>query len=231
VVLLVVFLPGTASATIDGMSFDRLARFYPAMEFLLAGQKLQRCRLAFLNEAETAKNILLVGEGHGRFLEALLKLNPNARICCVDSSARMLNMAKKQVAAENRLERIQFVISSIEEFQPEQRFDFIATQFFLDCFTEAELARIVPKLAGLLQPAGKWLLCDFQVPAARWRSTRARIVLFLAYSFFRRATGLSARKIVSPQPFLERSGLRRVKRAEFNFGLMYAEMWKKAGPE
>ena len=44
------------------MSFDLLAPHYRWMEFILAGEKLQRCRTAFLDELPAARNILLVGE-------------------------------------------------------------------------------------------------------------------------------------------------------------------------
>src|SRR5712671_6722984 len=50
------------------VNFDVLARHYRWMELVLAGEKLQRCRTAFLGEIPAARNILLLGEGHGRCL-------------------------------------------------------------------------------------------------------------------------------------------------------------------
>src|ERR1041385_77794 len=73
---------GLAPETADGcralMSFDALAPHYLWMEWLLAGRKLQRCRTAFLDEARAARDILLLGEGNGRFLQALLQVNRTA---------------------------------------------------------------------------------------------------------------------------------------------------------
>ena len=62
------------------MSFDRLAPHYRWMEAVLAGGKLQRCRTAFLNEVKDARHALIVGDGNGRFLSALLRANPSVRV-------------------------------------------------------------------------------------------------------------------------------------------------------
>src|SRR5690349_9347963 len=72
------------------MSFDVLAPHYRWMEFVLAGEKLQRCRTAFLDSTGGAKNILILGEGNGRFLLECRRKFPDGQITCVDASARML---------------------------------------------------------------------------------------------------------------------------------------------
>ena len=52
----------------------------------------------------------------------------------------------------------------------------------------------------------------------------SRAVLAMAYSFFRLATGIEAKRIVPPEPILKSFGLNPLKRAEFNLGLLYAEL-------
>jgi ubiquinone/menaquinone biosynthesis C-methylase UbiE len=211
------------------MSFDRLARYYSAMEWLLAGRKLQRCRTAFLAEAISARSILLVGEGHGRFLEELCRAAPEAAVSYVDSSLEMSRVARAQVRRYTD-RPIEFQTVPIIEFEPERTFDLIATQFFLDCFAQEELRRTVTKLAGLLEPGGAWMVADFQVPTRGWRRRRALFVLVLAYGFFRMVTRLPAKRLIAPQPFLKAEGLKLEKRVEFNFGLLYAELWRKSTP-
>ena len=210
------------------MSFDTLAQFYSAAEWLVAGNVLQKCRLAYVDEARTANEILLVGEGHGRFLQELVRINERGAICCVDSSPRMLDVSKRRIdAMESIQDRVRFVPMPIENFDPGRSFDFLGTQFFLDCFPELELSEVVRKLATLLKPGGRWLLCDFQVPPGGWRRVRASAALWLAYAFFRCATTIKARRIVPPEKMIAANGLRRVRRVEFNFGLIYAELWEK----
>ena len=55
------------------------------------------------------------------------------------------------------------------------------------------------------------------------------MVLWLAYRFFRGATKLSAKRLHCPKEFLTQSGLAREEREEFNFGLIYAEIWRAGG--
>ena len=78
------------------MSFDRLAPYYRAMECMLAGGRLQQCRVAWLGEVCASGNILLVGEGHGRFLETCVRRFPSAHIVCVDASMGMLQVAERR---------------------------------------------------------------------------------------------------------------------------------------
>ena len=76
------------------MSFDPLARHYRWMEPLLAGNKLQRCRAAFLDHVRDAQNVLIAGEGNGRFFVECRRKLPSAQITLVDASARMLAEAR-----------------------------------------------------------------------------------------------------------------------------------------
>ena len=96
------------------MSFDTLAPHYRWMEFVLAGGKLQRCRTAFLKETVDAKNVLLLGEGNGRFLVAARRAMPEARITCVDSSSRMLQLARQRLLETGLSDcRVEFVRANL----------------------------------------------------------------------------------------------------------------------
>src|SRR5262245_6831263 len=100
------------------MSFDRLARHYSWMEWLLAGRKLQRCRTAFLDEVRTAKSILLVGEGHGRFLVEACRANKAGAICCVDASTEMNRVARERLSRMDcDAGRVEFHTVPLLEFQ------------------------------------------------------------------------------------------------------------------
>ncbi|MFO1497699.1 MAG: class I SAM-dependent methyltransferase [Verrucomicrobiota bacterium] len=212
------------------MSFNRLARHYSWVEWLLAGRKLQSCRTAFTQEIREAGSVLLAGEGHGRFLLHLCQQNPRAAICCVDSSSAMIRVAQRRLDRHGVGERpIEFHAIPILEFEPTCTFDTVVTHFFLDCFTNETLDAIVSRLAAALQPRGKWIIADFQIPEdCRWRRCRARIVLALAYSFFRVAVRLPANRLADPRPSFIRHGLVRREKREFNFGLLYSELWEKS---
>lgn len=206
------------------MSFDTLAPGYHAMERLLAGKKLHQCRTAFLDDFQDARSILLLGEGHGRFVRELLKTDRNRSILCVDGSRGMIEVARKRIGADPR---VSFVHCDVFAFDPGTEFDAIATHFFLDCFTREQLEKLIPKIASWIGQKGIWHVADFQIPAPLFRRIRAKMVLALAYGFFRVATRLPARAIAPPQKLLSASGMLQSARQEFNFGLLYSELWRK----
>jgi hypothetical protein len=50
------------------MSFEKLAPHYTWMETVLAGRRLQRCRVAWIDALARCEDILIVGVGLGHFL-------------------------------------------------------------------------------------------------------------------------------------------------------------------
>lgn len=209
------------------MSFDRLAPFYRAMECVLAGNKLHRCRLAWVDEAPASiKRILLAGEGHGRFLEVCARKFPHARITCVDASAVMLRVAEARWRVDGSAGFVEFVHATLPAWAARPgEFDLIVTQFFLDCFPPSELADVVASLARAATPGAHWLLADFAVPERGWQRGRARLILWLAYAFFRKAANLSASELTSPDSLLERAGFRRARGRVTEWGLLRSELW------
>jgi ubiquinone/menaquinone biosynthesis C-methylase UbiE len=211
------------------MSFDALAPHYRWMEFLLAGEKLQRCRTAFLDQIKSPRNVLLLGEGPGRFLVECGRRWPNAEITCVDSSRRMLAVARAQLRrAGFSNERVTFLHADVLGWRPpDDLADLIVTHFFLDCFVPEQLERIVARLAGAARPGASWLLADFQVPAAGLLRWRARLMLAAMYAFFRRTTQLPADRLTAPDDFLRRHGLTLRQRCEAEWGLLRSDHWIK----
>jgi len=213
------------------MSFDLLAPHYRWMECLLAGEKLQRCRTAFVQAIPRPQRVLMLGEGNGRCLVELLRAYPEAHFTCVDASQRMLDRARVRVQARGLGdERIQFVHADVAGWQatPPEQFDLLVTHFFLDCFRADQLARIIPCLAASAAPGAHWLLADFREPAsgvARWR---ARGILRAMYFFFQRDTGLPASRLTPPDAFLQRSGFALRERTLSEWGLLHSDLWQRA---
>ena len=208
------------------MSFDALAPHYRWMESLLAGSKLQRCRTAFLDELGESRRILLLGEGHGRFLEALAKRNVAAQVTCVDASSRMLLEAERRLRRRHPSFRVEWVHADVFAWSPPARpYDLIVTHFFLDCFTREQLNELIRKFSSSLQAEGKWLLADFCQPANGFGRLRAGAILWLMYRFFRFATKLPASRLVSPDALLAANGFQLRKRLSYDWGLLHADLW------
>ena len=208
------------------MSFDTLAPFYRLMESVAAGKKLQRCRLAFLDEIPAPRKILLAGEGHGRSLPAFTARFPAAEITVFDFSSRMLEIARKQ--KPHPAPCVEFVNTDMLTWEaPHAGYDLIVTNFFLDCFPPDQLPAVVSKLATLATPSANLLLADFEIPPhgpAKWRS---RIIVALLYAFFRVVCGLKAKALVPPEADLGNAGFHLHKRLTWDWGLLKSEWWQR----
>jgi ubiquinone/menaquinone biosynthesis C-methylase UbiE len=209
------------------MSFDLLAPHYRWMEFVLAGDKLQRCRTAFLDRVAESRKILILGEGNGRFLRECRRKSPHAKITCVDASARMLALARERAGQGAGREPIDFVCAdALAWTPPESGFDLIVTHFFLDCFQAGQLESLVAKLADAAAPGANWLLADFQSATAGWQRFRSRLILWMMYRFFRVVTRLPATALISPDVFLERNGFKLRAREVHDWGLLHSDWWQ-----
>jgi ubiquinone/menaquinone biosynthesis C-methylase UbiE len=199
------------------------------LEWVLAGEKLQRCRTAFLSQVRNANEVLVLGEGNGRFLLECRKLLGSARIICVDASLQMLELARQRLGrADVNLEGIEFVHADVLTWAPPKRaFDLIITHFFLDCFKAEQLEPLLTALARASCPGAAWLIADFQIPnkgIGRWR---AQVIHRIMYAFFRLATRLPARQLTAPDPFLTSRGFYLRDRLVSDWGLLRSDIWQR----
>ncbi|MBL9216146.1 MAG: class I SAM-dependent methyltransferase [Opitutaceae bacterium] len=211
------------------MSFDRLAAHYGWMEAVVAGPRLQRSRVAWIDRLADRRRLLIAGVGHGRFLRAFLARRPSARVTCLDASRGMLHEARERARrAGCDLARVEFVHARLPEWSPPaEPFDAIVTNFFLDCFPPAELAATVACLASAAAPDARWLLADFAVPKRGPPRWRAQAVHALMYAFFRATTGIQARALTEPDPLLAAHGFVLRGRKSAEGGLLRADWWER----
>jgi len=209
------------------MSFDLLAPHYTWMEKILAGSRLQRSRVAWLDALAGRENILIAGVGHGHFLRDCARRFPNAKITSVDASAGMLRHAKARAHRSGaRMEKLKFVHAALPAWRPTAaQFDAIVTNFFLDCFPPDELETVISVLAAGARADACWLLCDFAVPERGLARQRARVVHALMYAFFRRATRIRARCVTNPDPLLSAAGFVLARRRAAEWGLLRSDLW------
>lgn len=211
------------------MSFDALAPHYRWMEFLAAGNKLQRCRTAFLHKVSASRNALILGEGNGRFLLECRRVLPKGRITCVDASARMLMETRRRLERHGlQLDSIDLVHADALDWTPDAAgFDLIVTHFFLDCFRPDQLDALLAKLAGAANRRATWLLGDFQTPDAGLSRWRARLILWGMHVFFRAVTNIPARKLTAPDPYLAKHNFKLRQRKVSDWGLLHSDWWER----
>ena len=211
------------------MNFDRLAAIYPWLETLCDGGVMQHCRTAFLPRTRQCRRALVLGEGPGKFLTALLRQQPDLQVTCVEHSAAMIAQTRRRLqAAGLAAARVTFQqMDALDWTPPAEKFDLVVTHFFLDCFRPDQLQSLVPRLAASTTPEALWLLADFRVPERGWTRWRAQVLLALLYAFFKLTTALSASRLTPPEPLLMRAGFRLVDRRLASFGFAHADLWQR----
>lgn len=211
------------------MSFDAIAPWYGALETVAFGNALQQARVACLGEIGSPRRALIVGEGNGRFLAALLQRQPLIKIDCVDSSKRMLDLARRHVmeTVPDEISRVEFLHQDVTTWTPQDRYDLIVTHFVLDCFRTEQVGRIIAKLAQAAAPNAIWLLADFRVPNDGLARGHAWSWLAVMYWFFRCVAGIEARELVDPSPFLRAEAFVLERQELFRFGMLKSELWRK----
>lgn len=198
-------------------NFDPVARPYRFLEYGAFGPALWRRRIAFLPHLPHVENVLMAGEGDGRFLAAYAERNPRARIDYLDASPVMAALAHDRVPSANILTG-----NALDLPLAPQKYDLIVTHFFLDCFHANELERLIEKLSRAAKPHAAWLISDFRSP-----NVPARILVRGLYLFFGLTTGLTPRQLTPHAPFLESHGFRQ-SRFELALGrLLASELWTR----
>src|SRR5271155_672237 len=151
-------------------TFDSIARFYPLLEQTVFGSTLSRAREFFVSRVLEGNNILLVGEGNGRFLFETIKQTSSASITVVDSSARMLAAAARRIAVVAPCPRVELIHADILEWRPPAaHYDRIVTHFFLNLFTPNRIRGIVEKISRLAAENTLWINVDFTSENQRLR--------------------------------------------------------------
>ena len=210
--------------------FDGVARVYHALEVAAFGGALQRARTAYLDRLAPCRDVLLLGDGDGRFLRALLDVAPDVCVHSVDASAAMLAVAEHRLRPGERA-RVTFEHADARRFDPGARtYDAVVTAFFLDCFSDHDVAHLVARVGPHLRRGGVWVFTDFASPARGVARLYARLVVGALYRFFRWRAGIDARGLPPSEAILERSGLMPVAHHEFRAGLIRAVLYR-AGPE
>lgn len=201
-------------------NFDSLARPYRWIERMSFGGVLTRARFAHVDALASCRDVLLLGDGDGRFLAQALVAAPATCFHSIDASAAMLALARDRVPPADRA-RVTFEqADALVAPLPAAHYDAVVTLFFLDCFTPAETAALVARVARAATPAAIWLFADFAIPARGARRLAARAVTGGLYAFFRWRTGLSATHLPEAEREIARHGFAAAAERVFAGGLL-----------
>jgi ubiquinone/menaquinone biosynthesis C-methylase UbiE len=201
------------------MNCDLIAPHYWWIERLGMGRSLERRRRWFLPEIVHARRALVLGDGDGRFLRELLRRNAVVRADYVDSSRRMLELARQKAGAE----RVNYQQANALTLEfPREAYDLIATHFFFDCFNADDLETLIGRVADAAKPGAQWIVSEFRTP-----NVPARLLVSALYLFFGITTGLKTHKLADHRPILRSHGFRLINASHSRGALVVSELWER----
>jgi len=207
------------------MNIDPIARWYRWIEYAAFGRALERRRFAYLDRLSGARRVLILGEGDGRVLERLLAVAPAAEFDVIEMSAEMIALARARIGNSARVRFLHQ--DALAGELPSASYDGVVTLFFLDCFNEDDLRRVINKIKNAIEGDGIWLVTDFAIPEAGWLRWHARLWIRTMYEFFGMTTGLRVRSLPPIAEILQEAGLRRSEYSTERGGLIRSEVWIK----
>jgi trans-aconitate methyltransferase len=102
---------------------------------------------------EKAASVLELGCGTGRLTELLAARYADAAITAVDAAPEMIEIARERLAANASSPKVEFVLSTFEEFRPQDgTFEVIATNLSLHHIVDK--APFYPRMRKWLVPGG-----------------------------------------------------------------------------
>ena len=186
----------------------------------------------FLPQLTDRTHALVLGDGDGRFLAALLQQNPTLTSDAVDTSAPMLKLLRlrcERIApnASSRLKVHQADALNYLSAAPPRTYDLVVTHFFLDCLTQNEVDALATNVSARVIPEAVWLISDFRVPPGVMRLP-AQLIVRSLYLAFRMTTGLRTRQLPDHSLAVTQAGFTCIAQSLSLFGILTTELWTRA---
>lgn len=214
----------------NAMNFDRMARVYATLEWLMFGGALCRTRVEYLESFHNVKEALVLGDGDGRFTAALVRRFQRIELTAVDSSMAMLQRTRERLNTAEQV-RVWMVCGDVRRLPLTNgslaKCNAVVTHFLLDCLDQSETEEFVQFVTTQVGEGCRWIISEFAVPHREpWRSAGRRLIRLL-YWGTRFMTGLHINKIPDYARALEIAGWRCSTETTRWRGLLRAEVWER----
>lgn len=148
------------------ISYDRLAKHYDFLSRLVFFKSQVRAQTEQLIYIKNCKNLLIVGGGTGWILKDLNRLTESINITFVETSAKMIELAKRV----NTHHQVEFVHQDIDDYNTTIKFDSVLTPFLFDNFDDSKAENVFVHINSMLLENAFWLYTDFRLDGKWWKN-------------------------------------------------------------
>ncbi len=138
-------------------SYDRISSSYDWQTNLATGGQNLAARLSQIEDLVPGERVLYVGVGSGE--DAIEAARRGLLVTCLDLSEGMVQLARDRFAEAGVTG--EFVAADVMQYVPDQPFDAVVANFFLNVFSRPMMENVLARLSGLVRPGGKLMIADF----------------------------------------------------------------------
>jgi len=204
--------------------YDRIARIYDAFSGVLGGTYLDS-KYLFLEKIDAGDKVLYLGGGTGANLPAIVeRIGEEGKLVYMELSREMIKKAKSKTPA-SVLHRVEFLQQGDFSKIPNEKYDKILTQYFLDILSDEDIHRLFQNINLRVDKRSQWIFLDFFNVKAR------RVVLSTMIGFFRLFVGNPRTNLPQYADFFELYGWRMKEVKSVKGGFIQAWSLERGGTE
>lgn len=199
--------------------FDRIAFVYDFLARFFFGKSIINSQKYFLDKTEDGSKVLILGGGSGWLLAELLKQKPNCEVWYIDASEKMISLSKSKIETGY----VVHFIHGIERDIPLSiKYDVVITNFYLDLFTDQQLADVIIEIQSSLKPGAHWIATDFVNDKKWWQ----RMMLKTMYWFFRITCHLESQQLPEWNKSMEKARIKEIESKTFYKGFIKTALFQ-----
>jgi demethylmenaquinone methyltransferase/2-methoxy-6-polyprenyl-1,4-benzoquinol methylase len=141
-------------------NYDRAAWFYEKSAKFYSTNQIRASKKSQLKYLSPGTRVLYLGAGAGE--DAVMAAEAGAEVTCIDISEGMLAQVQRRLASENL--RAELLCRDAFEYQPTEKYDVVAANYFLNVFRRDPMRRMLQHTATFVRPGGYYLIADVALP-------------------------------------------------------------------
>jgi demethylphylloquinol methyltransferase len=141
-------------------SYESISSVYERLTAVCTGGQNLATRLSQIEDMRAGQRVLYVGVGPGE--EALEAVRRGVHVTCVDLSPSMIEIVRQRFESAGLPG--EFVCADIMEFEADEPFDVVVSNFFLNIFSRPAMLQMLTRMVSLVRPGGDFVIADFAAP-------------------------------------------------------------------
>jgi demethylphylloquinol methyltransferase len=138
-------------------SYSIMAIVYDALTAAFTGGANLASRLVQVDQMQPGERVLYVGVGSGE--DALAAARKGVLVTCLDLSPAMIRKTQQRFVRAGV--SADFVCADVMTYQPQEPFDIVVANYFLNIFTRPVMEDVYGRIVALVRPCGRLMIADF----------------------------------------------------------------------